>query len=249
VKREHAIIGGIAGLAALALLATGKDDEEQQNEPEVGERPQVGFAPSTEDCLQAEPEVIDVEAWEKSEPTIGSFYQVRRGDMMLGHGKKSITWMALKNAAFYLARESGESKKEADKYARELANNPSMRCDYAILILTSAFNDDIYGTWGFGARSFAGPHGRSIPLETCHNDNRERMFNGQAPVRQVAVCTPLEKGTGAALVTGLCRPFLWLPMLNLKSLADREVTTRDVVWPGDERISGLEPPPEFWRMG
>lgn len=246
METKNLLLGTAAVLGGLVLLAA-KGETEDDDEPEVGENhPEVGFAPSPDVELFNPARVTD---WVERSPTIGHFYQVRRGDMLLGHGKKSITWTALFNAACVIAEEREEfSEEEIEDYGRAMANNANFRCEYAQLILASTWNDTLYGTWGYRRREFPGHHGRSIPLSTCHADNLARMRSKSEPVRRIEVGRPEDKGTGSAVVNGLSRPLLWLPLINLDALLDGEVTTRDMVWPGESRVSGLEPPPHFWRF-
>ena len=247
------LAGAVAGAVAL-LSGDDADAEAAEGEvdPQVGEpnHPQVGFAPAAVELpstlpMQSAP--MPVEDWEQREPTVGHFYQAQRGDMLLGHGKKSITWMALYRAADFLALEAEQGEADSHRFAKITADNANNRCEYAHLILAGSWNDQLYGTWGYGKRDFTGHHGRGVPLSTCHADNRARMLEGLDPVRQIDPCTPGEKGTGAALVNGLSRPYLWLPLIDLNALLDGQVTTDGVVW-GASTISGLEPPPAFWRM-
>lgn len=242
------IVGAAAAAVGLAFLFGGDDEET----PEVGESPKVGFSPatSTEILIPTIPEPTKLEQWEDEVPTMGTFFQVRRGYIFLGTGRKSISWTALYRAANWCMLSRGASKEDAEKYAEHVAHNGNYRQDYVSLILSGYWNDTYYGTWGYSRRSFPGPHGRSIPLEAVHADNRSLLLNGQAPARQVPRGNPEDKGTGSCVATtGLCRPYLWMPMINLDAFLGGEVTTRDVIWPGERRISQLEPPPEFWALG
>jgi len=258
IRMEGRTILYLAGaVAAGVALFSGDDAEagdvgEEEMDPQVGapNHPQVGFAPAVVELPRGyslPPRPMPVEEWEQREPTVGHFYQVQRGDMLLGHGKKSITWMALYRASHFLAVEQEQGEADSHRFAKIMADNANNRCEYAHLILAGSWNDQLYGTWGYGKRDFTGHHGRGIPLSTCHADNRARMLEGEEPVRQIEPCCPADKGSGAALVNGLSRPYLWLPLIDLDALLDGRVTTDGVVW-GASAISGLEPPPTFWRM-
>lgn len=247
------LLGAAAAAVGLAFLFSGEEDGEGAAGEEDEGRPRVGFAPTLEQIFVPHPpDPVDLEQWEDAGklPTIGTFFQVPRKFMLLGTGKKSVTWMALYRAANFCLLSQGASVDEAHRYAERTAHNGDMRSEYGNLILASSWNDELYGTWGYGRRCPVGPHGRGIPFEACHADNRARLLAGRPPARQIPLGSPEDRGSGSAIVsTGRSRPYLWLPMINLDEFLRGIITTRGVVWPGDRRISGIDPPPEFWAFG
>lgn len=248
------IIGAAAAAVGLAFLISEDEEGAETTSGGLPDRadtsapPRVGFQLS-EILLPQRPEV-DLERWESEQPTIGTFFQIPRGHILLGAGRKSVTWTALYRAANWCLLARNVPEDEAHKRAEKIAHNGDMRSEYGNLILASSWNDGFYGTWGCNRRSPVGPHGRGIPFEACHADNRSRMLAGRAPARQIPMGVPGDRGTGSAVAsTGRSRPYLWLPMINIDAFLQGEITTRGVIWPGEQRISGLEPPPEFWAFG
>lgn len=267
----------LAALGALAAAAASggkrRDDDESSDEStpaQVGYLPAVAPSGPRSDIwplgstdptelelalLGAGP--VDLSDLEADEPTVGMFYAGKRGDMLLGEGPKSISWLALYKAAEEAASMvPGLTNEEVHAFARSIAGNAHRRVIYANLVTAgSVYNDVFFGTWGHGPRDFVGPHGRALCLGSVHADIRQALLDGVRPVRTLAVCTPADRGTNAAMTQtraehpeAQCRPYPWLPMLNLELLyRNREVTTRGCLWPGTTHPCS-EPPIEVWRL-
>lgn len=233
-----------AGPVLIGSAGGGDEGEELPPEFEPDEEdddkasPAVGFVTQARALL--EDFTCDVEAWEELEPTMGTFYPVRRGDIFLGTGSKSITHRALRRVVAWL-REQGHD------VPRELADDCQLRLDYGRLILASAYNTTLFATWGYGRKALVGPHGRAIPLGSHHGDVRSELLAGRPLTRLVPQCTPADARSGKALtLTGMCRPFLWLPPLNLDLLLEGEVTVEGLTW--EDGAPALEPPSQFMRL-
>lgn len=232
---------GFAALAAgvLALLGSGEDEEA----PETGEdeesddsvtAPRVGF--------RAPVELVNITNYEDESPRCGYFYQVQRGDIWLGIGPKSISWQAL----FRIGVDAGLN----DSDARDIAKSVALRVSMTNLIIASAWNDSLYSTWGYGPKDFVGEQGRALPLAAVHADNRELMLAQHSPERMIDRGEASWKGTSRCVgVTGASRPYLWIPLIDAEKAVDGIATTEGLVWPGDGRVSVLEPPAEIWAIG
>lgn len=180
-------------------------------------------------------------SWEDGRPLPGHFYQVRRGDAFLG--RDGIAGQAIYNAAL----AAGAS----DAQARWLRDRGALRLQYLDAILCSGWNDALYGTWGFGRKAHAGPHGRSIRLLPMHADNRARIIRGEPPLRNIQLQTPADTGKGTAkpLRTDAGRAFeyLWLPPLDPDALEQGVIQTEGIAW--DNGDPGYWPPPDVTDLG
>ena len=193
----------------------------------------------------------DLDEWENTYPTPGTLFQVVYGDYFLGQSTShSIVYRALRTAAFLAARAQGKTEAEANDFAKGIAGNANKRLQYLDLILCSPWNDLLYGTWGFGESAWAGPHGRSIRLMPYHADNRELLRQGKAPMRNIQLGAPADKGTGSArgawsdLESGF--EYLWLPGLDLTALWNQgKIEVDPTPWPNaaEDMGSRISPPP------
>lgn len=102
---------GLGGLAVvIAALSSGRRTE----------RPSMG----------RKPVAIDLDRYVRQDCTCGTIYQVRRGDLVLGRGPKSITWRVLHAAAELQAIPNPE----------RVADDSSARVQYAAMICAAPFN-------------------------------------------------------------------------------------------------------------
>ena len=176
--------------------------------------------------------------------------------MIVGEGPHSIAWRALYAAAEEAARDAGADELWVHQFAREIAGNVNKRIQYANLIVGgSIYNDLFFATWGYRPQDFAGVQGRAMILKPVHADVRQALLDGVFPQRTLDLGTPQEARTGRAITRtrkkfphAKHRPFMWLPLLNLRLLwEERQITTRGCVWP-DSSVPCQEPPPEVLRL-
>lgn len=200
----------------------------------------------------------DIPKWEVTYPKDGAVYQILRPDIMLGQDPDhSIIFRALWSASYLAAKEvGGVGDTEANAFARGIAMNANKRLQYLNLVLCSAWNDFLYGTWGYGEKAWPGPHGRSIRLLSYHADNRARMEQGLPPIRNIMLGSPVDKGTGNAV--GAWNElqqeyeFIWLVPLDYVALFERgEIEVDPIPWEGarENEESKMFPPPEFMALG
>jgi hypothetical protein len=246
MKIGSVLLGSAATVVALAVLLSGEDEGDETPQGDDGEddkdSPSAGFVESAAlaQAAQTLVERASLEDWEEDEPTMGCFYQVRRGDIMLGTGSKSITWRALDRAVTFL-RGHGHAVPE------DLAYDCELRVAYGELILAGGYNAELFSTWGYGRRAFTGVHGRAIPLGTHHADVRTALECGRQPTRMIPEGNPIQAGTGIAeRRTGLCRPYLWLPMIDLDALLGGVVTLDTIMW--EDGSTPIDPPQKFMRL-
>lgn len=257
-RRDLTVLALLAGAAALFWPRGSKAAEKEpigiggnglppppEEEP-PGPRAQLDLGPPVEEpppraAVDLGPALPDVDALERIRPTVGAFYQVRKGDTFFGRGPQAIAY----NALVDFARGIGMGEEEAASFAR------AHRVQYVDLILCSGWNDLLYGTWGYGSKAHAGPHGRSIRLIPKHADNRDRLSRGEPPLRVIQMRTPSDKRRGnagavdRAYVDGY--EYLWLPGLNPEEAASRRVLTAEgAAWPDGSSV--MNPPPEVYGL-
>lgn len=116
------LIGGGAVAALLLLMASGKKREDGEAAPEGGVdedgNPVIaaaGFNP---------------QRFVSEVPDMGTLFEVDRGCLMLGTGKKSLTYRVLLSAAQLAGAEAPEA----------IASDSSLRVAYAKLVLTAPAN-------------------------------------------------------------------------------------------------------------
>lgn len=149
-------------------------------------------------------------------PTPGAFYTVVPGDTFLGKG---IAFKALATAMYEGAREAGESHEQAIVLASSFANDEQRRIAYMRAIEGDAWNDHLYGTYGYGPSAMPNPvTKRAIRLLPQNADNAERLSLGLPPIRSVKLSTPnnAKQGTGtkAPGAPGGFYETLYLPAIN-----------------------------------
>lgn len=215
--------------------------------------------PTPEDASPA-PEVADLDLQlrpalrpvalthvERLEPTPGYLYQVLEADR--AWGPRSIAERALRTAVLEAAERKGWSTEDAQELVEAIADARRLQLAYWDLVLAGWWNDLIYGTWGNARGEHVGPHGRTIRLHKQSPNNRLRIAQGLAPMRNVE---RLDAGTSrrARVIDrawAVERPFLMLPRLNGGRLLRGQVTTQGVRW--RDGSSSLSPPPPVARLG
>lgn len=103
------LVGGTAAAVLLAAIASNRR----------GARASMGRRP-----------VVDVDRYFAQDCSVGTIYQARRGDLMLGRGAKSITWRALVSAARLQGIDAPE----------RLADDSAARVAYAAMICAAPHN-------------------------------------------------------------------------------------------------------------
>jgi hypothetical protein len=248
MSSNEKIAFGVMAIGALILAASSGSEEEDQAT--------VGWAPAEDEDfaslyekLLLDRRPIDVSKFESGDrrPTCGAFHQVRRKEIFLGTTPKSITYVALRSTAKSVSLENGYAEREASKFADSISRSSFHRLAFFHLIVCSSWNDEIYGTYGYRTNTPAGPHGRGIDLRPVHAPNRQRISDGQAPLRVIPLCLPEQRGSGIASEGAGEYPYLWIPPLNGTALLRGEVTTRGLRW--EDETSQINPPPEVLRLG
>lgn len=184
---------------------------------------------------------------ERVEPTPGYLYQVLEDDR--AWGPRSIAERALRRAVLDAAERKGWATEDAAELATAISDARRLQLTYWDLVLAGWWNDLIYGTWGNARGEHVGPHGRTIRLHKQSPNNRLRISQGLAPMRNVE---RLEAGTfkrarAIDRAWALELPFLLLPRLNSGRLLRGQVTTKGVRW--RDGSSSLSPPPPVARLG
>jgi hypothetical protein len=194
-----------------------------------------------------------VEEIEDSYPTPGRFYQVEAGDLFGGEiSDRSIVYRALLSAGFLAAKNlGGYDDGAASQYARTIAKSEAARAVYLDRILCVHENDQLYGTYGYGAGASAGAHGRSIRLMRYHAPNRARLKAGHHAIRKIALGKPADAGTGTGTGDGNSYEYLWLPAINLERLWDSgtwedRIDSAGLTW--EDGSSQFRPPPEVRQL-
>lgn len=149
-------------------------------------------------------------------PTAGKLYQIGKGDLFLGtHG---IAFKAIAQEAYKLATADGHNHDAALAYAKEVAN-ASARSTYLQAIQCEPWNDQLYGTFGYGEQAVPAPSGRAIRLYPQHAPNLAQLQAGLPPVRSIRLRTPNDKrkgnGTAAPGAPSGHYELLWLPPIDL----------------------------------
>ncbi len=166
---------------------------------------------------------------ERPVPTHGFTYQVRYQDFFGGTNKsRSIAYRAIRSAGYEAAIEHGATVPEAQAFADQVAASGKNRAIYIQAIQCVAFNDLLYGTWGYGNKAKPALHGRAIRLMKYHADNRTRLIEGKPVVRNIKIGRYQTAGdkSGRPIDSEIASQFeyLLLPRINLAHLwATKEV--------------------------
>ncbi len=225
-------------------------------------------------CVEDAPPDIDepfiIDDYIKKYPEDGNFYLMKYGDIMgWGIGKNvlrtdAVTQNVLGRALFLAARVYGKlDDAAAMQWANARRRNPSLTNKIYNAILCCAWNDILYGTWGYcgddaienqrcpaDMENHPGEHGRAIRPLTQHADNLERMKQGLEPSRIVSLGSPANKGDGHSHAVASAEPggdnsypALWLPGIDRKKLWDSN--GKDLEFDTDRAL----PPDPIWNRG
>lgn len=212
---------------------------------------------------------FDIDDYIKNYPTPNSIYQMKFGDIMgwgIGSNKRTdaVTQNMLGSALFLAAREFGKlDDTQALAWANARRRNGGLTNMLYNAIVCCAWNDLLYGTWGYCGddaiesgrcpqtmENHPGKHGRAIRPLTQHADNILRLKQGLAPARTVSKGTPEDKGDGRSRAVEAASPggddsfpALWLPGVNLKRLW--ESNGQDLQFVSDQSL----PPDPIWDRG
>jgi hypothetical protein len=154
INRTGRYIGvTLGGLALLSMLRP----KASENAPEPEAEGDDGFDDPTRGAMGLSPA-----RYLRDDAVHGSFYESRRGDILLGHGPKSITWRALYQAAldagFHADTPGGVS-------AECIADDSARRVAYAGLICAAPANA-AHLTHELRERDFRNHEGVGIDLRT-----------------------------------------------------------------------------------
>lgn len=195
-----------------------------------------------------DPELPPISDWEDPYPTPDQFYQVMAGDYPLKVAQKALT-----SAGYLAARDvGGLPDDQALAFASQVGNSEARQRAYVDLYQCSGWNDAAYGTYGAGEDQRYSSHNRSIRFIKHHANNRARLSNGQAPIRNQALgsISDVRKGNRYGVDPTLRQafPFLWLPGVDLQTLWE---TGGAVVKYGerDDGTSSAMPPEGFVALG
>lgn len=232
---------GIGIIITLLLLFTGKKKPGMGHLPGVIDPPKPQPDPIAP--IPAEPGGPEIDKWTDIYPTDGRFYQVKVGDTLLGtSAKRSITKRAVSQKAYLVAKQHGLSDAEALQYATERSGADN-RLTYFHAIQCDRWNDELYGTFGYGPQAVPSQHGRAIRMLPQHQKNSARLRSLDAPVRSILLRSTNDRGKG----NGFAAPgaprghleFLWLPEID----GDHLWTT------GQVRVFSGGPPPFVQQLG
>ncbi len=212
------------GLAFLMLLFGGK-----KKPPEIDPKIYIPAVPAPQkpdeppkdpDPPKPDPKAI-ADLIRDDWPKDGRIFKVSSGYQFLGKPpgtSKPIVYRAIADKAYRVAKEHGRSNDAALAYAKQIAGVGSNRLAYFHAIQCDAWNDQLYGTFGYGPKAMPSQHGRAIRLLPQHADNVARMLQGQAPIRSILLRTPNDAGKGNGIAAGGAPKghfeALWLPEID-----------------------------------
>lgn len=190
-------------------------------------------------------------------PEGGRFYQVGRGDVLLGtNASRAIVYRWIASEAFKAAKAAGQSDDDARATARRLARRADLRMAAYNLLGCVPFNDANYATYLVTEKSFPlFPTGRAFTLLPHHARNRARLERGDAALRNIDLGNPSDTGSGVAAALWDDEPtgfeLLWLPPLDGSQLLSGVVATDPRPWPNapGAQLSRIHPPPNIQALG
>ncbi len=160
-------------------------------------------------------------------PEAGRVYQVVSGDTgALSAANNGIAHRAIATTMYREAMRRGLSHADALGIASSSAQ--SHRTKYWLAIEGDAWNDRLYGTFGYGPQAMPNPATkRAIRLLPQNADNVARLAAKQAPIRSILLSTPnnAKQGTGKAAPGAPSGHFelLWLPAINVQAMWDGQL--------------------------
>lgn len=220
-------------------------------------------------CIPDNPnDPFDIDDYIKDYPEDGAIYQMRQGEILgwgiAGKKLKAITQNVLGRALFLAARQyGGLDDAAALAWANARRVNQALTNKIYNAILCCAWNDILYGTWGYcgnkaiqdgrcraSERNHAGEHGRAIRPLTQHANNIERLRQGLNPARVVSLGTPANAGDGRSNPVAKAQPggdnsypAFYLPGIDRKHLWDTNGAS--IRFDTDRAL----PPDQIWDRG
>lgn len=221
------------------LPSVDDDDDDDPNIPRPTPRPRPRprpDAPDPGDPTEPTGPAID---WPKfvddnsnaNYPTDGKLYQVKAGDQFLGNSAAGgIAHRAIAQRAFIHLTANGWDNPAALEEASKLATEHRLK--YFYQIQADAWNDNLYGTYGYGRNAMPSPStGRAIRLLPMNPPNLGLIRQGKQPGRSVLLQKPshAKQGTGkkAPGAPGGSLEFLWLPAIDPARLVSGDLVILD----------------------
>lgn len=134
------------------------------------------------------------------------------------------------------------SNRISPKKARSLPGNRMFRQQLCKLIISSPFNDVLYGEHkGRNGNTARGPLGSTISITPKHADNLSLMRQGKPLKRTIDRSGRVVDHAAAHRL-----PMLWIPYICLESLAQGHVTTGSYEY--EDGSSTIVPPPPIMGL-
>jgi|GEM_PF-6240427 len=151
-----------AGILGLALIASLRPRDAETETVSGGDGDGDGDGDAVDDDPTRGAMGFSPARYIRNDAVHGSFYESRRGDLLLGKGPKSITWRAL----FQAALDAGFQAESDDGVSAEcIANDSARRVAYAGLICAAPANA-AHLTHDLRERDFRNHEGVGIDLRT-----------------------------------------------------------------------------------
>lgn len=185
---------------------------------------------------QVEP--LSVEPLEDTRsPRSGSIYRPDAPIPIIDRSPYCVVDAVLSDCARRLC-DSGRLGKRA---ARSMPANKIFRRQLCNLILSSPFNDILYGERPLSPSGQCGPHGRFISMCAKHADNLSLIRDGAPLMRTID-----SRGRIVSREQATSLPTLWIPLICLEDLAQGCVTTGGYEY--DDGSSTIVPPPPIMGL-
>jgi hypothetical protein len=139
------------------------------------------------------------------------------------------------------AKKLCESGRLGVRASRSMPSNRSFRIQLFNLILSSPFNDILYGEKPLSPSGQCGPHGRLISMCAKHADNLSLIRSGSPLVRTID-----SRGRTVSREQATSLPTLWIPLISLEDLAQGSVTTGGYEY--EDGSSTIVPPPPIMGL-
>ena len=123
-----------------------------------------------------------------------------------------------------------------------LPKNKVFRRQFCNLLLSSPFNDTLYGENPMPGTNVArGPLGSTISIRSKHADNLSLLKEGKPLKRTID-----RRGRVIDEASAHCLPMLWIPFICLESLAQGQVSTGSYEY--EDGSSTIVPPPPIMGL-
>jgi len=140
------------------------------------------------------------------------------------------------------AGELCRSGRITERKRDSLPKNKSFRKQLCNLIISSPFNDVLYGEAPMpGSNVACGPLGTTISVRRKHADNLSRVAQGRTLVRTID-----RRGRIVSPSEGHHFPLMWIPYICLDSLVQGHVTTGSYEY--EDGSSTIVPPPPIMGL-